>query len=130
MRAWSSRSQANSDSCSEMPVFADRGGEALDQAVARIELEDALGAGVELAVLLQQPLEVHVDVALIGDQAHRAVGQPLGAAHILDRVSQRQLEDRDQAGELGRRLGLVGGRLCVVGRRDLVEIDRRRGSPI
>ena len=87
--------------------LADRGGKPFDQPVARVEFEDALGGGVELAVLLQQPFEVHVDVALVGDQAHRAVGQPLRAAHVLDRVAERQLEDRDQAGELGRRLRLV-----------------------
>ena len=61
-----------------------------------------LDGGVELAMLLQQPLEMHVHVALVGDETDRAVGQTLGAAHILDRVAERQLEDRDQAGELGR----------------------------
>ena len=107
--------------------FADRGGEPLDQPVPRVELEDALGGGVELAVLLQQPLEMHVDVALVGDQADRAVGQPLGAAHVLDRVAERQLEDRDQAGELRRRLRLFGRVLLVFGRLDLVEIDAAAG---
>src|SRR5712692_9009834 len=41
--------------------LADRGGEALDQAVARVQLEDAFGRGVKLAMLLQQAFEVHVD---------------------------------------------------------------------
>ena len=82
--------------------------------MARVELEDPLRAAVELAVLLQQPLEVHVDIAFLGDEAYRAVGQPLGAAHILDRIAERQLEDRNEAGELGGRLALVGFGLGVV----------------
>ena len=80
-------------------------------------------ARVELAMRFQQSFEMHVDIALVGDEAHRAVGQPLGAAHVLDRVAERQLEDRDQAGELGRRLRLLLGIFRLLGRRDFVEID-------
>ena len=105
---------------------ADRGGQAFDQPMPRVELEDPLRGSVELAVLLQQPFEVHVEIAFVGDEADRAVGQPVGAAHVLDRLAERQLEDRDQAGELGRRLGLVGGVLVLRGR-DLVEIDPAAG---
>src|SRR5439155_721374 len=86
---------------------------------------------IELAVLFQQSFQMHVEIALVGDEADRAVGQPLRTADILDRVAERQLEDRDQAGELGRRFGLVGGFL-VLGGRDLVEINpaaRRRNCP-
>ena len=119
MRAWSSSSQANSPSWSEAPVSPTDRGEPLDQPVARVEFEDALGCGVELAMLLQQALEMHVHVALVGDEADRAVGQPLRAAHVLDRVAERQLEDRDQAGELGRRLGLRLLRLALRPRRIL-----------
>ncbi len=46
----------------------------------------------DLAVLLQQALEMHVEIALVGDEADGAVGQALGDAHILDRIAQRQLE--------------------------------------
>src|SRR6185437_12810198 len=60
------------------PGGADRGGEALDQAVARVQFEDALRRAIELAMLLQQAFEVHIEVALVGDEAYRAVGQPLG----------------------------------------------------
>src|SRR2546427_240935 len=46
--------------------LADCGSEPLDQLVPRVELQNALGGGIELPVLLQQPLEMHVHVALIG----------------------------------------------------------------
>ena len=107
-------------------LIADRGGEPFDQPVARVQFEDPLRRRIELAVLFQQPLQMHVEITLVGDEADRAVGQPLRAAHILDRLAERQLEDRDQAGELGRRLGLVGGFLVLDGR-DLVEIDAAAG---
>ncbi len=108
--------------------FADSRGEALDQFVARVQFEDSLGRGVELAMLLQQPLEMHVHIALVGDQTDGAVGQPLRAAHVLDRVAERQFEDRDQAGELGRRRRLFAAAALRAPRsyRD----RRRRGSPI
>ena len=93
----------------------------------RVQLEDAFGAGVELAVLLQQPLQMHVEIALIGNEADRAVGQPLRAADILHCLAERQLEDRDQAGELGRRLRLCRC-LLLIGGCDLVEIGAAAGG--
>ena len=97
--------------------------------MARVDLEDALGGAVELAVLLQQALEMHVHVALVGDEADGAVGQPRRSAHILDRVAERQLEDRDQAGELG--LGRPrASSVLLLGCRDLVEVDAAAGQPI
>ena len=103
IRAWSSSSQANSASWSEAPVSPTVAARRSISLWRGFSSRMRLAVGVELAMLLQQPLEVHVHVALVGDQTDRAVGQPLGAAHVLDRVAERQLEDRDQAGELGRR---------------------------
>ena len=37
--------------------------------MARVKLENAFGHHVELAVLLQKPLKMHIHVALIGDEA-------------------------------------------------------------
>ena len=85
--------------------FADAGSQPLDQLVPRVDLQNASRGAVELTMLLQQPLEMHVHVALVGDEADGAVGQALGTAHVLDRVAERQLENRNQAGELRRGLG-------------------------
>jgi len=41
--------------------------------MTRVQLEDALGHRVELAVLLQQPLKMHVHVALVGNEANGAI---------------------------------------------------------
>ena len=82
--------------------------------MTRVQLEDPLGHRVELAVLLQQPLKMHVHVALVGNEADGAVGQPIGAAHVLHRVAERQLEYRDQAGKLGWR---PQARACQIGAR-------------
>ena len=62
-----------------------------DQRMFRVDLEDALGvdSGAELLVLAQQALQMHVDVALIGDEADGAIGQALRAAHILHRLAER-----------------------------------------
>src|SRR5262245_6233970 len=54
-------------------AFADRSGEPVDQPVPRVEFENALCRRVELAVLLQQALQMHVEIALVGDQTHGAV---------------------------------------------------------
>ena len=82
-----------------------------------------LAFAVELRVLPQQPLQMHVDIALVSDQADRAVGQALRRAHVLDRIAQRQFEQRDQAGEFA-----AGSALSASGllsrRLDLVEIGR------
>ena len=56
-------------------------------------------------MLLQQPLEVHVHIALVGDKAHGAVGQTLGTAHVLHRFAERQFENRNQTTEFRRRFG-------------------------
>src|SRR5437879_4637407 len=69
-----------------------RPSKALDELMTRVQLENALGYCVELAVLLQQPLKMHVHVALVGNEADGAVGQAIGAAHVLHRVAERQLE--------------------------------------
>ena len=53
-----------------------------------VDLENAGHQGVDPLVLLQQAREAHVHVALVGDQAHRAVGQALRHTHVLDRVLQ------------------------------------------
>ena len=76
-------------------------------------------------MLSQQPFEMHVHVALVGDKTDGAVGQAVGAAHVLYRVAQRQLEDRDQAGEINRRLGC--GFLVILRRGDFDEIDAAAG---
>ena len=101
-------------------TLSDRCGEPLDQLVPWVQLENPLGAGVELPVLLQQALQMHVHVAFVGDEADGAVGQAVGAAHVLDRLAERQLEDRDETGELGRRRRAL--LFFRRERRDLVEI--------
>src|SRR6266851_6433992 len=102
-----------------------RRSEALDELVTGVQLKDALGHCVELAVLLQQPLKMHVHVALVGNEANGAVGQAIGAAHVLHRVAERQLEYCNQARKLGRRLRLLV--LAVLGRGDSVKIDAAAG---
>src|SRR5271169_478807 len=68
---------------------------------------------------------MHVHIALVGDETDGAVSQPVGTAHILDRVAERQLEDRDQAGELGRRRRQF--LRLLVGWDDLDEINAAAG---
>ena len=55
-------------------VLADPVRQAADQAVLGVDLQDPLGGLVDLAVLLQHALQVHVHVALVGHQANRAFG--------------------------------------------------------
>ena len=54
--------------------LADNRSKSLDEPMTRIQLKDAFGHGVKLAVLLQQPLEMHVHVAFVGNEADCAVG--------------------------------------------------------
>ena len=72
-----------------------------------VNLQNASGSVVELTMLLQQPLEVHVHITFVGDEADGAVGQTLGTAHVLDRLAERQLENRNQAGKFCRGLGTL-----------------------
>ena len=94
--------------------------EAGDQGMAGIDLEDALGGFRKLAVLLEEALEMHVEVALVGNEADRAVGEAVGDAHVLYRVAQRKLEERDEARD--RAVGLGIRRLLLLGGAELVEI--------
>ena len=55
--------------------LAHQGGERPGQRMAWIDFEHALLPGDRLLVLAQQAFEMHIDIALIGHQAHRAFGQ-------------------------------------------------------
>src|SRR5215471_12419687 len=91
----------------------------------RVQLKNALGQHIQLSMLSQQPLEMHIHVTLVGDKADGAVSQPLGAAHVLDCVAERELKDRDQAGEVGWGLGRLF--LAIFERSDLNKIDTAAG---
>ena len=52
------------------------------QLVLAVDLEHPLGELVELAVLLQEPLEPQVHALVLGHQADRAVLEPLGGADV------------------------------------------------
>ena len=73
-------------------------------------------------MLAQEPLQVHVEVALVGDEADRAVGQAFGGPHVLHRVGQRQLDQGDQLVDLAWRgcVGLI--RLVLVAHSEAVEV--------
>ena len=47
-----------------------------------VDLEHPLGKLVELAVLLQEPLEPEVHALVLGHQADRAVLEPLGCPDV------------------------------------------------
>src|ERR1700741_1051691 len=68
---------------------------------------------------------MHIHVPFIGDKANSAVRQAFGTAHILYRIAERQFEDRDQAGKLGRSLWFF--LLPLFGRRYFLEIDATAG---
>ena len=56
-------------------------------------------APVFAPVLFEQAFEVHVDVALVGNQAHGAVGQAVRAARILHAFAEIELEECDQSAD-------------------------------
>ncbi len=55
--------------------FASLRGQSLDQVVVGVNFQNRCGKRIDPAMLFQQPFEVHVDAAFIGDQANRTVGQ-------------------------------------------------------
>src|SRR5215469_9363701 len=60
-----------------------------DERMARIDLENALGRCCELLVLLQEAFQMHVEVAVVGDETDSAVGEAVRAAHVLHRIAKR-----------------------------------------
>jgi len=55
--------------------LANQGGQRSGERMARIDFEHAFVPHNGLLMLAQQALEMHIDIALIGDQTHRALGQ-------------------------------------------------------
>ena len=59
----------------------------------------------EVEQFFKEALEMHIEIALVGDEAYRAVGQTLRTAHVLHRFAERQFENRNQTTEFRRRFG-------------------------
>ena len=115
-----------------------RRGQRQDQGVARIDFENTAGRLIELSRVAQHAGEVAVEVAVAGYQAHGAVGEAAGGAHVGHIFAQALLkcrdEDGDAAGLIVLRFRLVAaGRELVAGaghRCERLALERAdRGHP-
>ena len=71
IRAWSSREPRQLVELDPARLVGGHRRHAAGQLVLAVDLEHALGEPVELAVLLQEPLEPQVEPVLLGHQARR-----------------------------------------------------------
>ena len=89
-------------------------GQRHDQRVARIDLQHRLGGGLDPAGAGEQLFELPVGADVGRDQADRAVGQPVGGAHVRDLVAERLLDEGDESPSRPHRSPALGSLLGVV----------------
>src|SRR5690606_27188529 len=67
----------------------------------------------------EEPLQMHVEVSFVGDEAYGTVGQAIRRPDVFHLVSKGELEERDQTGD-------IAGVACFLRLVRLVRLDLRQ----
>ena len=94
----------------------------------RIEFQNPRRNFVQLTMLFQNSLQIHIEIVVIGDKANRTVGQSGGGPYVLNRIAQLKLNSRDERiYALDCLLGFCIVVRLVLARIDLLEIGTASG---